>query len=82
MNIVGMIYNIQLIKYAGTDGIAAYGVMLYIGMIFSGAFIGYTIGSAPIISYHYGAKNFDELKNVRKKGIYLGNPASFYAPLD
>lgn len=71
MNIVGMLYNIQLIKYAGTDGIAAYGVMLYIGMIFSGAFIGYTIGSAPIISYHFGAKNFDELKNVRKKGMII-----------
>lgn len=71
MNIVGMLYNIQLIKYAGTDGIAAYGVMLYIGMIFSGAFIGYTIGSAPIISYHFGAKNFDELKNVRKKGMVI-----------
>lgn len=71
MNIVGMLYNIQLIKYAGTDGIAAYGVMLYISMIFSGAFIGYTIGSAPIISYHFGAKNFDELKNVRKKGMII-----------
>ena len=71
MNIVGMLYNIQLIKYAGTDGIAAYGVMLYIGMIFSGAFIGYTIGSAPIISYHFGAKNYDELKNVRKKGMII-----------
>lgn len=71
MNIVGMLYNIQLIKYAGTDGIAAYGVMLYIGMIFSGAFIGYTIGSAPIISYYFGAKNFDELKNVRKKGMVI-----------
>ena len=71
MNIVGMLYNIQLIKYAGTDGIAAYGVMLYIGMIFSGAFIGYTIGSAPIISYHFGAKNYDELKNVRKKGMVI-----------
>ena len=71
MNIVAMLYNIQLIKYAGTDGIAAYGVMLYIGMIFSGAFIGYTIGSAPIISYHFGAKNFDELKNVRKKGMII-----------
>lgn len=71
MNIVGMLYNIQLIKYAGTDGIAAYGVMLYIGMIFSGVFIGYTIGSAPIISFHFGAKNYDELKNVRKKGMVI-----------
>lgn len=71
MNIVAMLYNIQLIKYAGTDGIAAYGVMLYIGMIFSGVFIGYTIGSAPIISYHFGAKNYDELKNVRKKGMII-----------
>lgn len=71
MSLVGMLYNIQLINYAGDDGIAAYGVMMYVSMIFSGAFIGYTIGSAPIVGYHNGAKNYDELKNVRKKGMII-----------
>jgi Na+-driven multidrug efflux pump len=71
MNIVGMIYNLQLIKYAGDDGIAAYGVMMYLSFIFAGIFIGYSIGCAPIVSYNFGAKNFEELKNIRRKGIIL-----------
>ena len=71
MNIVGMIYNLQLIKYAGDDGIAAYGVMMYVSFIFASTFIGYSIGCAPIVSYNFGAKNFEELKNIRRKGIIL-----------
>lgn len=71
MNLVGMLYNIQLMKYAGENGVAAYGVMMYVSFIFSSVFIGYSIGSAPIISYHFGAKNNIELKNILKKSIYL-----------
>jgi len=71
MNIVGMLYNIQLLHYAGEDGVAAYGVMMYVSMIFSAAFIGYSIGSAPVISYHDGAKNTDELKGLLKKSLRL-----------
>lgn len=71
MNIVGMLYNIQLLHHAGEDGVAAYGVMMYVSMIFSAAFIGYSIGSAPIISYHDGAKNYGELKNLFKKSLSL-----------
>lgn len=71
MNIVGMLYNIQLMKYAGEDGIAAYGVMMYVSMIFSAAFIGYSIGTAPVIGYHDGAKNHDELKGLLRKSLIL-----------
>lgn len=71
MNIVGMLYNIQLMKYAGENGIAAYGVMMYVSMIFSAAFIGYSIGTAPVISYHYGAQNHSELKGLLKKSVVL-----------
>lgn len=71
MNLVGMLYNLQLLKYLGEDGIAAYGVMMYVGMIFAGTFIGYAIGSAPVISYHDGSKNYKELKNVLKKSIII-----------
>ena len=71
MNIVGMLYNIQLLHYAGENGVAAYGVMMYVSMIFSAAFIGYSIGTAPIISYHDGAKNTDELKGLLKKSLRL-----------
>lgn len=71
MNIVGMLYNLQLIEYAGQDGIAAYGVMMYVNFVFAATFIGYSIGTAPIIGYHYGAKNHTELKSILKKSLIL-----------
>ncbi len=71
MNLVGMLYNIQLMKYAGENGIAAYGVMMYVSMIFSGAFIGYSIGTAPVIGYHDGAQNHAELKGLLRKSIIM-----------
>lgn len=71
MNIVGMLYNMQLMKYAGEDGVAAYGVMMYVSMIFSGAFIGYSIGTAPVVSYHYGAGNHQELKGLLRKSLIM-----------
>ncbi|MDO4501277.1 MAG: MATE family efflux transporter [Erysipelotrichaceae bacterium] len=71
MSVVGMLYNFQLMKFAGENGIAAYGVMMYVSMIFASAFIGYSMGASPIISYHYGAKNYNELKNLFKKSLIL-----------
>lgn len=71
MNVVGMLYNLQLLAYAGEDGVAAYGVMMYVSMIFSAAFMGYSIGTAPVIGYHYGAQNTDELKGLLKKSLLL-----------
>lgn len=71
MSLVGMLYNIQLLNYAGEDGVAAYGVMMYVNMIFIGAFIGYSIGTAPIISYHFGAANTGELKSILRKGLII-----------
>ena len=71
MSLVGMLYNVQLMKYAGEDGVAAYGVLMYINMIFIGAFIGYSIGTAPIIGYHYGAANYRELKSLLKKSLVI-----------
>jgi len=71
MSFVGMLYNIQLLKYAGENGVAAYGVMMYVSLIFSAAFIGYSIGSAPVISYHYGAVNHTELKGLLRKSITM-----------
>lgn len=71
MSLVGMLYNIQLLKYAGEDGIAAYGVMMYVSMIFSAAFIGYSIGTAPVVGYHDGAKNYAELKGLLRKSLII-----------
>lgn len=71
MSLVGMLYNVQLMKYAGEDGVAAYGVLMYLNMIFIGAFIGYSIGTAPIIGFHYGAANRSELKSLLKKSLVL-----------
>lgn len=71
MSLVSMLYNIQLLKYAGEDGVAAYGVMMYVNMIFIAVFIGYSIGSAPIIGFHYGAKHHDELKGLLKSSLRI-----------
>lgn len=68
-SIVGMLYNFQLLKYSGENGIAAYGVVMYTQMIFSSIFLGYAVGTAPVVSYHYGAGNHAELKNMLKKGL-------------
>lgn len=69
MSIVSMLYNVQLIKYAGENGVAAYGVLMYVNMIFLAVFIGYSVGTAPIIGFHYGAGNHSELKSLLKKSI-------------
>lgn len=71
MSLVGMLYNIQLLSYAGENGVAAYGVMMYVSMIFSAAFMGYSIGIAPVVGYHHGAQNFDELKGLLKKSLTM-----------
>lgn len=71
MNLVGILYNLQLMEYAGEDGIAAYGVMMYVSFVFSGAFIGYSIGTAPVVSFHYGAQNHDELKSLLRKSVIM-----------
>lgn len=71
MSLVSMLYNVQLLNYAGEDGIAAYGVMMYVNMIFLAAFIGYSIGTAPVISFHFGADNKSELKNLLGKSVVI-----------
>lgn len=71
MSLVGMLYNLQLMNYAGEDGVSAYGVIMYVNFIFVAVFIGYSIGSAPIVGYHYGAMNSPELKNLLKKSVTL-----------
>lgn len=70
-SLVNMLYNLQLMKIAGPDGVVAYGIIMYISFIFSGTYIGYSLGSAPIISYHYGAKDKKELRNLLGKSLKL-----------
>ncbi len=71
MSLVGMLYNLQLLKYAGENGVAAYGIMMYVSMIFSGIFMGYTIGTAPVIGYHDGAQNHSELHSLLRKSLIM-----------
>lgn len=71
MSLVGTLYNLQLMHYAGENGVAAYGVMMYVSMIFSAAFIGYSIGTAPVVGFHYGAQNYRELKSLLRKSLVL-----------
>lgn len=70
-NVVAILYNLQLLHYAGENGVAAYGVVMYTQMIFAAIFMGYAIGTAPIVSYHYGAAHYEELKNMLKKSVLL-----------
>lgn len=71
MSLVSMLYNFQLIKYAGENGIAAYGVIMYVNFVFIAVFIGFVIGSAPIIGFNHGAQNHGELKNVVTKSLVI-----------
>jgi putative MATE family efflux protein len=71
MSLVGMLYNVQLLNYAGEDCIAAYGVIMYVNFVFIAVFIGFAIGSAPLIGYNYGADNRPELKNLFRKSLIL-----------
>ncbi|MCD7854936.1 MAG: polysaccharide biosynthesis C-terminal domain-containing protein [Clostridiales bacterium] len=69
LSVVNMLYNAQLIKYVGNDGVAAYGVIMYVNLIFLSAFIGYSSGAAPVFSYNYGAQNNKELKSLLKNSV-------------
>ena len=71
MSVVSMLYNAQLLKYAGEDGVAAYGVLMYVCFIFISIFVGFSVGTAPIISFHFGARDTDELKSLLRKGLRL-----------
>ena len=70
-SLVGMLYNIQLLNYAGENGIAAYGVLMYVNFIFISAFIGYSVGTAPVVGYNYGAENKTELQSLLKKSLVI-----------
>lgn len=71
LSAVGILYNLQLMRYVGEDGVAAYGVLLYVNLVFLSIYIGYSVGVAPVISYHYGAQNHAELKSLLRKSLVL-----------
>lgn len=68
---VGIIYNVQLLKYAGEDGVVIYGMLMYVSLIFSAMFVGYSNGIGPVIGYHFGAQDHRELKNLRKRSLMI-----------
>lgn len=70
-SIVSMVYNFQLLKYLGEDGVSAYGVLMYVQFVFVAIYIGYSIGCAPIVGFHYGAQNHPELKNMLRMSVIL-----------
>ena len=71
MSVVNMLYNWQLMRLMGSGGVAVYGVIMYVNFIFIAIFLGYSMGSAPIVSYHYGARNHAELNNLYSKSLRL-----------
>lgn len=82
-SLLGAVYNYQLMKYIGENGVSSYGVLMYVQFIFVAIYVGYAIGCAPIVSYHYGAKNHAEVKNMLHKSItvmsFLGIVLAFVA---
>ena len=89
MSFVSMLYNYQLISIAGTDGVAAFGVIMYVAFFFEAIYIGYSMGTAPIVSYNYGARRDDELRSIFRKsltviagaGLFLATSAYLAAPV-
>lgn len=81
LSFVGILYNHQLIRYIGNHGIAAYGVLMYLGFFVAAIFIGYSMGVSPVISFHYGAENKAELHNLLKKSLLLIASASIFLTL-
>jgi putative MATE family efflux protein len=75
-SMVAIVYNIQLLKYAGEDGVVIYGLLMYVSLIFAAIFVGYSNGIGSVFSYHYGAQNHKELKNLRKRSLKLIGVAS------
>ena len=73
---VGIFYNVQLLKYAGEDGVVVYGLLMYLSLIFSAIFVGYSNGIGPVVSYHYGAQNHRELKSLRIRSLRIIGIAS------
>ena len=71
LSVIGFIYNVQLMSIVGIDGVSAYGILQYIGFIFVAVFIGYSVGMAPIVGYHFGARNDKELNNVYRKSLLM-----------
>lgn len=78
MSLVSMLYNVQLMKYAGENGVSAYGVLMYVSLVFLAIFIGYAIGTAPIFGFHYGAGNYEELRNLFKKSFVIVGSVSVF----
>ena len=70
-SVVSLLFNLKLMQYVGEDGVAAYGVLMYVSMIFQAIFMGYSMGVAPVVGYHHGARSYKELKSLRKKSLLL-----------
>ncbi len=71
MSLVNILFNMKLMEIVGSNGVTAYGIIMYVGFLFVGTYVGFSVGSAPIIGYHYGAGNKDELKSILNKSVKL-----------
>ena len=71
MSLVSMLFNVRLMRYAGENGIAAYGVLMYVSLVFQAVFLGYSVGAGPVVSYHYGAGNYEEGRGLLRRSLAL-----------
>lgn len=67
--VVTLLFNLIMIRLAGEAGVAAITIVLYGQFLFNSLYLGFTIGVAPILSYHYGANTTDELQNVTRLSL-------------
>ena len=75
-SVISIMYNVQLLRYSGEDGVSAFGVVMYVYLLFGAIQIGYSMATAPIVSYHYGARNMKEVHNVLKRSLIIIAAAS------
>lgn len=68
-SVCAILYNLQLMSLMGEDGVAAYGVIMYVDFIFISLLGGYMMGLENIVAYHHGAENHEEVKSLRQKSL-------------
>ncbi|ULQ59149.1 MATE family efflux transporter [Brucepastera parasyntrophica] len=69
MGILTMLFNRQILRYAGTDALSVYGIIVNISTIVQCC--AYSVGQAaqPILSINYGAKQWERIRETLKYAL-------------
>ena len=58
------LFNVTMMKLLGEDGVAAITVLIYSQFLLTTLYIGFSMGTAPVVSYNYGSGNVKQLKKT------------------